>query len=66
MAGDVIEDVRAYYAQRASQYERVYHKPERQADLRAMHAWLPAQFNGRRVLDAVGIQTLAADGALTA
>ena len=51
MAGDVIEDMRAYYAQRASQYERVYHKPERQSDLRAMETWLPAQFAGRRVLE---------------
>ena len=41
----------AYYAQRAAIYERVYFKPERQADLRAMEAWLPAQFNGRRVLE---------------
>ena len=40
-----------YYAQRAAIYERVYHKPERQRDLRAMEAWLPAQFSGRRVLE---------------
>jgi demethylmenaquinone methyltransferase/2-methoxy-6-polyprenyl-1,4-benzoquinol methylase len=40
-----------YYAQRAVIYERVYHKPERQRDLRAMEAWLPAQFKGRRVLE---------------
>jgi SAM-dependent methyltransferase len=40
-----------YYAQRAEIYERVYHKPERQRDLRAMEAWLPAQFKGRRVLE---------------
>lgn len=41
----------SYYVKRASYYERVYHKPERQADLRAMERWLPAQFNGRRVLE---------------
>ena len=41
----------SYYAQRAAIYERVYFKPERQADLRAMEAWLPAQFRGRRVLE---------------
>jgi demethylmenaquinone methyltransferase/2-methoxy-6-polyprenyl-1,4-benzoquinol methylase len=40
-----------YYRQRASSYERIYHKPERQADLRAMEAWLPAAFSGRRVLE---------------
>ena len=36
----VVESMQAYYAQRASQYERVYHKPERQVDLRAVAAWL--------------------------
>ena len=47
-----IEDsMRAYYAQRAQIYERVYHKPERQADLRAMEAWLPPQFAARHVLE---------------
>jgi SAM-dependent methyltransferase/protein tyrosine phosphatase (PTP) superfamily phosphohydrolase (DUF442 family) len=40
-----------YYAQRAAIYERVYHKPERQADLRAIEAWLPAVFANRRVLE---------------
>jgi len=43
--------MRAYYAQRALIYERVYHKPERQADLRAMEAWLPGRFAGRSVLE---------------
>jgi ubiquinone/menaquinone biosynthesis C-methylase UbiE len=45
------ESMRAYYAQRARIYERVYHKPERQADLRAMEAWLAMPFAGRRVLE---------------
>lgn len=45
------QDMAAYYAQRATIYERVYFKPERQVDLRAMEAWLPAQFSGRRVLE---------------
>ena len=40
-----------YYVQRAAYYERVYFKPERQTDLRAMEAWLPTQFAGRRVLE---------------
>lgn len=40
-----------YYAQRAAIYERVYHKPERQCELRAIEAWLPAAFEGRRVLE---------------
>ncbi len=41
----------AYYAQRANSYERVYHKPERQSELRAMEAWLTLQFSQRRVLE---------------
>jgi ubiquinone/menaquinone biosynthesis C-methylase UbiE len=45
------ESMRAYYAQRAQIYERVYHKPERQTDLRAMEAWLAGAFSGRRVLE---------------
>lgn len=40
-----------YYQQRAAYYERVYHKPERQADLRAMEAWIATPFAGRRVLE---------------
>ena len=40
-----------YYKRRAAYYERVYHKPERQDDLRAMEAWMPAVFSGRRVLE---------------
>jgi ubiquinone/menaquinone biosynthesis C-methylase UbiE len=45
------DSMAAYYAQRAAEYERVYFKPERQADLRLMEAWLPAQFAGRSVLE---------------
>ncbi len=45
------ESLRAYYAQRAAYYERVYFKPERQADLRAMEAWLGGPFAGRDVLE---------------
>jgi demethylmenaquinone methyltransferase/2-methoxy-6-polyprenyl-1,4-benzoquinol methylase len=45
------ESMRAYYAQRAPEYEAVYHKPERQATLRRMEAWLPPLFAGRRVLE---------------
>jgi SAM-dependent methyltransferase len=48
---DVVDSMRSYYAQRAAYYERVYFKPERQADLRAMEAWLPTAFAGRRVLE---------------
>lgn len=47
----VEQDMARYYAQRAAYYERVYFKPERQADLRAMEAWLAAPFAGREVLE---------------
>jgi SAM-dependent methyltransferase len=47
----VVESMRDYYARRAAVYERVYFKPERQADLRAMEKWLTPQFSGRRVLE---------------
>ncbi len=43
-AADITESMREYYAQRALYYERVYHRPERQADLRAIEAWLATQF----------------------
>ena len=45
------ESMALYYRQRAAYYERVYFKPERQADLRAMEAWLPGIFANRRVLE---------------
>jgi demethylmenaquinone methyltransferase/2-methoxy-6-polyprenyl-1,4-benzoquinol methylase len=45
------QDMAAYYVQRAATYERVYSKPERQADLRAMEASLPGRLAGRRVLE---------------
>ncbi len=51
VGADIVEDMRDYYARRAATYERVYFKPERQADLRAMEAWLPGVFAGRRVLE---------------
>jgi SAM-dependent methyltransferase len=40
-----------YYAARAAEYHRVYLKPERQADLRQIEAWLPGRLAGRCVLE---------------
>ena len=40
-----------YYAQRAAEYERIYAKPERQADLARMRKDIPALFRGARVLE---------------
>ena len=44
-------NMQTYYARRAAEYERIYAKPERQDDLRAIEAWLPAQFANRNVLE---------------
>ncbi len=44
-------DMADYYRRRAATYERIYHRPERQADLRAMEAWMAAPFAGREVLE---------------
>jgi SAM-dependent methyltransferase len=51
MGTDTVADMARYYAQRAAYYERVYFKPERQNDLRAMEAVLPPWFAGRDVLE---------------
>ncbi|KTT18385.1 class I SAM-dependent methyltransferase [Pseudacidovorax intermedius] len=40
-----------YYAARAAEYDAIYAKPERQADLRQMEAWLPGMLAGRHVLE---------------
>ncbi len=50
-AADITESMRDYYAQRALYYERVYHRPERQADLRAIEAWLATPFAQRDGLE---------------
>jgi SAM-dependent methyltransferase len=41
----------AYYAARAKEYEKVYDKPERQADLARLHEIVPAFFVDRDVLE---------------
>lgn len=40
-----------YYARRAAEYERIYAKPERQADLARLRALLADAFRGRAVLE---------------
>lgn len=40
-----------YYARRAAEYEKIYGKPERQADLGRLRSDLPALFRGERVLE---------------
>lgn len=41
----------AYYSQRAQEYERIYHKPERKADLDRLREHLRDAVAGRRVLE---------------
>jgi len=40
-----------YYAARAAEYDRVYEKPERQADLRTLRRWLPSLLVGTHLLE---------------
>src|SRR6185369_6489481 len=46
-----MDKLASYYAQRASEYERIYSKPERQPDLRALEARIQKMFAGRKVLE---------------
>ena len=48
---DKLSEMQSYYAARASEYDRIYQKPERQADLRAIEQWLPPKFAGARVIE---------------
>lgn len=49
MAAD--NEMRDYYASRAPVYDRVYAKPERQADLRYLEGFVADYFAGTRVLE---------------
>jgi SAM-dependent methyltransferase len=46
-----LEAMAHYYARRAAVYERVYHRPERQDELRRLEARVAETFAGRRVLE---------------
>ena len=46
-----MDKLASYYARRASEYERIYAKPERQPDLRALEARIQKMFAGRKVLE---------------
>lgn len=43
--------MKAYYAARAKEYDKIYDKPERQSDLRALEQWLSQAFKGKHVLE---------------
>ena len=44
-------ELRRYYAARAREYESIYHRPERQLNLRVLENVLPDMLAGRRVLE---------------
>jgi ubiquinone/menaquinone biosynthesis C-methylase UbiE len=46
-----MDELADYYARRAPEYERIYDKPERQADLAVLRARLAKALAGRRVLE---------------
>ena len=46
-----MDELAAYYARRAAEYERIYAKPERQADLAALRRRIGKLFAGRKVLE---------------
>jgi len=46
-----MDELAAYYARRAAEYERIYAKPERQADLAALRSGIGKLFAGRKVLE---------------
>jgi demethylmenaquinone methyltransferase/2-methoxy-6-polyprenyl-1,4-benzoquinol methylase len=46
-----METLEAYYARRATEYEKIFQKPERQADLARLRTDIPALFKGERVLE---------------
>ncbi len=43
--------MREYYASRAQEYDAIYHKPERQADLQALRRELPQRFVDTHLLE---------------
>ena len=46
-----LSSMQSYYAARASEYDRVYQKPERQSDLREIERWLPSVLADTKVLE---------------
>jgi SAM-dependent methyltransferase len=44
-------DFQDFYRRRAAEYEAIYAKPERQADLRVLEKLIPERMSGRRVLE---------------
>lgn len=51
MGVDAHEVMHKYYAARAAEYDRIYNKPERQQDLRAIEHWLVSVLHGKTLLE---------------
>ena len=51
MARSRTPQLETYYARRAAEYERIYDKPERQAELEWLRERIPQLLAGRRVLE---------------
>jgi len=45
------DNLRKYYQNRANEYELVYQKPERQADLKQLHLYLKKAFENKKVVE---------------
>ena len=45
------QHLKTYYQKRAKEYDRVYQKPERQADLKQLHQYLKTTFDNKTVLE---------------
>jgi demethylmenaquinone methyltransferase/2-methoxy-6-polyprenyl-1,4-benzoquinol methylase len=50
-SADAFSNLLDYYRRRAGEYEAIYAKPERQADLALLRERVPARLAGRRVLE---------------
>lgn len=46
-----MSEILQYYARRAAEYERIYHYPERQADLSTLRSLVPTALTGASVLE---------------
>jgi demethylmenaquinone methyltransferase/2-methoxy-6-polyprenyl-1,4-benzoquinol methylase len=50
-AANIESTMASYYAQRAEEYDRIFEKPERQADLRALRSFVLETFTNRHILE---------------
>lgn len=46
-----LSSMQVYYAARAAEYDKIYLKPERQSDLRAIERWIAPLFSGAELIE---------------